>query len=268
MSHRIAVIGAGWMGEPLCRLLMADGHEVTATGSTPGRAAELQAAGIRAVPYRLGEAPPAALRPADIVVLTIPPRIGGADVDADYPRRMAALVESLDAGRNLRFVYTSSTGVYTDAPGLHDESAPIAPGRPSAAAVAAAEELLRGLLGARLAILRFAGLVGGGRHPTRRLAGRRGVPRGDAPVNMLSQADAAGIVAHTIAVGAWGGLYNACCREHPTRARFHAHEAAKLGIDAPTFLPGGWPGRVIDSMASRRDLGYVYTYEDPLDIPV
>jgi nucleoside-diphosphate-sugar epimerase len=150
-----------------------------ALSSSPGRFAELRAAGAVPLPGNLDDA--ASLQRfgalADAVLhLAPPPGQGAQDL------RTAHLLQVLArGGRVKRLVYGSTTGVYGDAGGTQfDETRPLAPATDRACRRVDAERRLRAFgrdCGVAVTLLRIPGIYAGDRpggHPRERLA--RGSP--------------------------------------------------------------------------------------------
>ena len=132
----------------------------------------------------------------------------------------------------------------------------------SGKAVLLAEQLLREALGERLTIIRFSGLMGPDRFPGRFLAGKKEVPNGKAPVNMIYQTDCIQLIAEVINQDCWGEIFNGCADDHPTREDFYTKAALKLGLEPPTFsqTPTG-QFKIISNEKSKTILGMKYQYK-------
>jgi nucleoside-diphosphate-sugar epimerase len=174
----LLIVGCGDVGLRVLRALSPH-WRVFALTSSPGRSAELRAAG--AVPLVGNLDAPATLGRlgglADAVLhLAPPPGAGTGDP------RSAALVRALwRAGRVRRLVYGSTTGVYGDCGGARfDETRPVAPATARAQRRVDAEERLcqyGRASGCRVTVLRIPGIYAldrEGGDPRERL--RRGLP--------------------------------------------------------------------------------------------
>lgn len=157
VSEPWVLVGCGYTGTRLARVLVGQGADLTITRTTTAAAQDsaeqLGARGIRADladPGTLtGVIPPDA-----IVVCLAPP---GADPAAE----IAGLVAATRQAR--RIVYVSSTGVYAPGGGQWvDEAWPIAPVTPSGRARVVAEEALQAARISHVS-LRVAGIHGPGR---------------------------------------------------------------------------------------------------------
>ena len=265
------MVGCGWLGEPLAIALHACGHYVVGTTTTPAKAERLQRAGIAAhvldLNTSLSDELIGVLTACDRLFVSVPPGRGYADVVTRYPSWMRKLLAA-DNG-TARWIFTSSTGVYGRARGWVDEQTPPCPERDSPRAVLAAEQVLRASLGARLTVLRLAGLAGGDREPGRWLAGRRGLPNGDAPVNLIHRDDVVALgIAALEAVGSPAACYNVCADLHPPKAAYYRTRARRLELEPPTFLPGGGNGKRIANTRVKTDFAYRLKWPDPSTFPL
>ncbi len=273
-SQTIAILGAGWLGEPLARALAAAGHAVRVSTTTPARQVALAASGLPAFLVALEpDAGPANLLPflsgVTVLVVSVPPGLRGApdaaQAAAQYAARLTHLGAGL-AGTAVRHVLLlSSTGVYPDLPG--------APALAEAAADAAhplvvAEQALAHALppGVALTVARLAGLMGPGRAPGRFYGPGRAIPQPAGPVNMLHLADAIGALHALLARPDGAGVVNICAAQHPTRGAFFTAAAAALGQPAPALAVERPPGlgKRIRSERLRALTDYQFQYDDPV----
>ena len=256
----VGVVGCGWLGFALAQHLLAAGYEVYGTTTTAAKVPELTAAGIRAEVLRLSPKPvfakaaptedtvseAAAVWRADQLVLNVPPGRTDASRRA-YPAQVLAAVlayrRTQPAGR---IVFCSSTSVYGAAEGLVTVDTPLKDSSPRAVCMALAESQVRSQSQRPHAILRLAGLYGGDRHPGRTLAGRRDIPNGDAPTNLVSRERVIARIRHYLDLPFFTtALENVVDPEHPSKRERYVAFARAHGLPEPTFLPGGAGGKVV-----------------------
>ncbi|RMF28584.1 MAG: hypothetical protein D6765_05805, partial [Bacteroidetes bacterium] len=145
---------------------------------------------------------------------------------------------------------------------------PPAPARPTAAAMLAAEELLRERLAERLTILRMGGLVGPGREAGRFLAGKKAIPHPERRVNLVHLDDCLGAVRAVLESQAWGQTFNVVAPGHPTRKAFYTRQALQAGLEPPEFLPPtseGPAGKVVSSEKLQQLPGFAFQKPDPMN---
>ncbi|UYZ63868.1 NAD(P)H-binding protein [Hymenobacter weizhouensis] len=263
----VAILGCGWLGLPLAQALVAAGHPVHGTTTTPVHLLTLRDAGIR--PYLLRLSPTltptdadtlqALLHEAEVLVLNVPPTRGAGSPDA-YPALLRPVAEAAARAGVRHVLHVSSTGVYPDEPRTMHEADAQADTN-AAAPLLRAEALFSG---PDHTVVRLAGLMGPGRAPGRFLAGRHDLPLGSAPVNLIHLADCVGLLQHLIQHNVWGYTLNACAATHPPRRQFYPAAAAHLGLEPPTFLPETTGGKLIDSSLVRSLTGYQFQHDDVL----
>lgn len=167
-ARGILIVGCGYSGLALARLLHSRGIPAWGTTRSSARAEAIRAAGAEPVVWEAGAPLPDALRGRfDAVVDTAGPawRTGEEPTEA--------ILASLSGTPLRSFVYLSSTSVYGDCHGdIVDEDTPCAPGSPAGERRLAVERLLlarHALDGLPVSILRLPAIYGPGRDG---LAGR------------------------------------------------------------------------------------------------
>jgi nucleoside-diphosphate-sugar epimerase len=160
MVERLVILGGGFTGCAVARLAIAAGLEVAATTRSEARAGALRSIGASALLLDLLDAGGArtlasSIDPSVRVLVTFPP-------DGETDRALAPIAASARA-----IAYVSSTGVYGQARGRVDESTPVDPGEPRAAARLGAEQVWRQ---AGAAVVRAPAIYGPGRGLHLRLA--------------------------------------------------------------------------------------------------
>ena len=114
-------------------------------------------------------------------------------------------------------------------------------------------------------VIRFGGLMGSDRHPGRFFSGKRDIPGGNSPVNVIHQQDCVGIIKAVIQQESWNEIYNACADEHPSRRQFYTRASELLGVEAPHFLadqPADY--KIVSSEKLKKKLQYSFIYPDPI----
>jgi nucleoside-diphosphate-sugar epimerase len=265
----VAVLGCGWLGLPLAHALLARGHRVLGTTTTPSQLPVLQAAGIEPHLVQLGadfsNADEARLisilRAADILVLNVPPR---SAVAGGYPQLLRPVHRAVAAARLKAVLFVSTSGVYLDEPRIMREQDAIST-RDAASDVLRTEGHFVPRYGQwKSTVVRLGGLIGPDRAPGRFLAGRQNLPQGDAPVNLLHLTDAVGVLRAIIEEEIWGHTLNICASLHPPRREFYPVAAEYLGLQPPTFRPEYGSGKLIDNSLMRSLVPYEFEFDDVL----
>jgi nucleoside-diphosphate-sugar epimerase len=115
-----------------------------------------------------------------------------------------------------RVILTSSTSVYPDGIGEVLEKCSARPTDHGLIQLEY-EEALREIYGAKLTVLRLAGLLGKNRHPGRFLAGKTDVPNPQSPINMVHQGDVVRFIVELVERDISAEVINLCHDNHPTR---------------------------------------------------
>lgn len=269
-SSTVVMLGCGWLGTALARHLLAAGHPVVGTTTTPEQLPVLTETGVQPYLLQLGThfGPPddevltGLLRAADVLVLNVPPRAAAAGA---YPALLRPVHRAVAAAGIGHVLFVSSTSVYPDEPRLMREADAYS-NRDAASDVLRAEGHFVPRYGQwRSTVVRLGGLIGPGRAPGRFLAGRQELAQGNAPVNLLHLTDAVGVLAAIIQHGAWGHTFNVAAAQHPLRRDFYPAAATYLGLAPPTFRPETGPtGKTIDSGLVREMLPYTFQHDDVL----
>lgn len=273
------------MGRPLAAALASDGWTVRGSTTSPEKVDTLRSDGVEPYVLRLnpnvdvdvGASAGDATRffDSDVLFLNVPPPRGVDDRRAYHLRQIDAVCDAA-AGRVGWIVFASSTGVYPDVDRVVTED-DLPPGRPDAmegdrrratgAILVEAEARLMDAAAFDATVVRFGGLYGGDRHPGRYLAGRTGVSRPEAPVNLVHRDDCVGLVRSILAHDARNAVFNAVSDGHPTRRDLYTHAAAALGLEPPTFdADDGQGGKEVSNRRLTERLGYTFMHPDPMRV--
>ncbi len=266
----VVIMGCGWLGTALARHLLAAGHSVLGTTTTPAQLGPLSEMGVEPHLLQLGPdfTPPDAaalldlLRAADVLVLNVPPRAAAAGT---YPTLLRPVHRAVATAGIGHVLFVSSTSVYPDEPRPMHEADALS-NRDAASDVLRAEGHFVPRYGQwQSTVVRLGGLIGPDRAPGRFLAGRLDLAQGNAPVNLLHLTDAVGVLAAIIQHRAWGHTFNVAAAEHPLRRDFYPAAAHYLGLAPPTFRPETGPtGKTVDSNLVRRTVPYTFRHDDVL----
>ncbi|MDP7016633.1 MAG: NAD(P)H-binding protein [Pirellulaceae bacterium] len=237
-SPRCALIaGCGYLGSRVAKIWSRQQLSVHAVTRSDDRAAEFSRQGWRPIKADFTHTV-AALPEVDTVLWAVGfDRAAGYEIEEIFVDGLQRCCDALPASVR-RFIYVSSTGVYSQSDGEWiDESSVCAPQRPAAAACLAAEKLLADRFSKQqLVVLRAAGLYGPGRLPHVELI-RRGdpVPAADGYLNLIHVDDAARIVGLTAAHPSPPRLICVSDDEPCTRGDYYRELARRIGAPPPQF---------------------------------
>lgn len=247
------ILGCGYTGKRLARLLRDQGVRVRGTTRDASRAGAIREAGAEPVILDTTDAAslPGLAEGVDVVFDMIPPRRiegragPGGDAAGNGERfedDTAAIIAACAGSRLEKFVYLGSTAVYgeVDADWV-DEETPVNPVSPRARARHAAEQALleaHARRGFPAVIVRAPGIYGPGRSLAHRIRrGRYRVPgKGHNYLNRIHVDDLARILEAAASRGRPGAIYLAA-DDRPEQARVLADFCAGLlGLPPPPSI--------------------------------
>ncbi len=269
--NKIAILGAGWLGWPLAKRLVQKGYVVNASTTSTGKLPALTADGINAfyihiLPRESEVGSYDYFLDADLLIINIPPGRRDPEVQKNFPKKIELFISlALKAGVK-QCIFVSSTGVYSDAQGRVAEDIIPIPSTNSGKALLTVENYLQSIPSLTTTIIRPGGLVGGDRLAGRFLAGKKNIPNGNAPVNMIHREDLINIFIKIIDQQKFGKTFHCVADHSPTRRDFYIHQAKKYGFELPEFLPdgGNGPFKVVSNDFVKKTLDYEFLFGDPM----
>jgi nucleoside-diphosphate-sugar epimerase len=263
----VSILGCGWYGLALAKAIVAKGIAVNGSTTSPDKLAILETDGI--APYLIdlstdGAAYDLAFFVCYILVIAIPPKSRSGE-GAEYVPKLKRLIKTINQHKVKKVILISSTGVYADQNRELNELNDPKPNTPSGKILFEAEELFRQQTGFKTTIIRFGGLVGPGRDPGRFFAGKKEIPNGLAPVNMIHQDDCVGLTIAIIDEDAFGYTLNACTPHHPAKFSFYTQAAARAGLAQPEFIPELKEWKIISSVNMDKILEYDFKIKNWFD---
>jgi nucleoside-diphosphate-sugar epimerase len=264
MKFKIAIIGFGWLGYALGKKLKKLGVEVVGTSTSEEKVQKLNAESFPTVRWNSKEETfklYSIFENIDIVILNFPP--GRQSDFHSYADSLVGVVNSFPS--NTKFIFVSSTSVYPDLPRQFIEDDIDIELRAKENNIAYAEWLLQNNISIdRLTIIRMAGLVGNQRHPARFFAGRKDIPNGNHPVNLIFIEDAISLIIQSIQNSIWGETINGCASIHPSKSAYYTFACEQFGLEKPTFVDSEL-GKSISNKKSKKLLGITYRMDNPFD---
>lgn len=260
----LGIVGCGWTGQALAHVMQSDGWQVWGSRTSSERVQALEADGVKGVVLALEEAftDTYQLPTCDAMVLSFPPS-GKSGSRHLYAERIRRIVNMGLEQQTRHFIMLSSTSVYANTQGwaYEDSKTPMDTQsevyQGEQAFLQALEESPHPKI-----IFRLAGLMGPGRHPGRRLSGRRIPTSAYAPVNLVHRDDVVASVQWALEKKL-DGVFNICCGTHPSKMQCYGSACRRLGIDLPLFDDDKAPSfKVISRQRWIREHGYRYRHSD------
>lgn len=241
---KIAIVGAGWIGQQLIERLATSQYELIATARSQERLETLAHMGAEAkqlsLPATQNEIKQTGITNCDWVIIAITP--GFKRKQTDYGSNVAAIVDICCPIKNPSsqvkgVILLSSTGVYSELTGHVDEQTPIPAMTEKTRILRQAEQAVTSFDG-RHYVLRLAGLFGKNREPGKFMAGKRDLPNGDQPINMVNGDDVVASLNTLLTLSrdeAASGIYNCVANEHPSKQAFYQAAARRMNLPEPEF---------------------------------
>jgi nucleoside-diphosphate-sugar epimerase len=260
IKPRISIIGCGWYGMAVAKQLVADGYTVKGSTTTAEKLKDLAHAGIQ--PYLLYFGPDKSADPNDfftseILIICIPPKRNSTTL-GQYPDKIAAIAKLATQYKTEQVLFISSTSVYADNNSIVDEMTVANPQTPSGQQILNAEQALQQNSHFTATVLRFSGLVGPGRHPGRFFTGKKDIPNGQAPINLVHLDDCIGITLEIIKRKAFGYIYNVSSPDHLQKQHFYPQAIQAAGLAAATFIDELKEWKIISSIQVPKQLNYTF----------
>lgn len=265
---RASIIGVGWLGEQMADFLLERNVSVIGTTTSTEKVKRLESKGINAINFDLKstELSPQILNEiaqSDWVIFTIPPSNFGSNYATHCIRFFEQLQKHTLKGT---LIYTSSTSVYGNEERTVDETSETAPQSENAVQIVKVENFIRNHFN-RFSIWRMGGLVGPNRHPINFLAGRSGVSKPLAPVNLVHSEDVNKVLQQYVE-GEWKySLLNLCSPEHPNKKEYYTQVAENRNKSLPKFDEQDQRKDKVVRSKYLNEAAFSYNYPSPFDYP-
>jgi nucleoside-diphosphate-sugar epimerase len=259
----ISILGVGWFGKPLGVHLVKSGYKVFGSTTNTGKLSEIEKEGIVPVLLKFNPGPEGDenIKPffqSEVLIVGIPPK-RKAGLGEEYIKQIEAIIEASKSGSIRKILLISSTAVYPDSD-LEVVEDSLTESEENV--MVKAENLIK-KSGINYTIIRFAGLVGPGRHPGKFLGNKTGVTGANCPVNLIHLDDCNNIISLIIEKGIWNEVFNACSDLHPLKKDFYDEAAKKLSLTPPTFSLESRKYKIINSDKIKNRLNYSFKFPDP-----
>jgi nucleoside-diphosphate-sugar epimerase len=263
---KISIVGCGWLGLPLGKQLVAEGHKVIGSTTRQEKLEQIKGGGIQPVLFKLQPMPFGIefnqLFNTDCLVINIPPnqKVNDATFYEEQIKYLKYLIKQFNVPR---VIFISSTSFYPNTNAEVNENTAYDFDNGSKKGVVQAEKQIREVK-SELMVLRCGGLMGADRIAGSRFAGK--ATKGAAiPVNYIHRDDVIGIISKLLEVKHWKSeTLNLVCPQHSTRKEVHEAMAEKHAFEKPIWTePTTIPHKKVSSQIAKI-LDYDFKYESPL----
>ena len=236
---QISLLGCGWLGLPLAKALITNGFSVKGSTTSEGKLSILEKSGVQPFLIALSENKTigdfsAFLKDSSILVIDIPPKLRGSEKE-NFVSKIKNLIPHIEKSTIEHVLFVSSTSVYGEVNATITEETIPTPNTESGKQLLEAELLLQNNANFKTTILRFGGLIGEDRNPTKFLAGKQNLENPETPINFIHQEDCIGIILKIISSDSWNEIYNGVSPFHPTRETYYTQKATELSLVLPKF---------------------------------
>jgi nucleoside-diphosphate-sugar epimerase len=271
--EKISILGCGWLGLPLAKSLIQKGFSIKGSTTSEEKLEVLQKAGID--PFLIsiksnkvvGEVVKF-LEDSEILIIDIPPDLRSGNTES-FIEKMEQSIPFLEQSSVKKIIFVSSTSVYSgynlstdfaseDKFKITEETIAV-PENESGIQLLASEKILMANKHFATTIIRFGGLIGEDRNPTKFLAGRKNIENPNAPINFIHQKDCIGIIEKIIETNSWNQIYNGVAPFHPTRKDYYTQKSKEMGLEIPEFdeLKPSF-GKIVSCEKVEKVLGYKF----------
>ena len=286
MNKQISLLGCGWLGLPLAKVLLENGFSVKGSTTSEDKLALLEDNKIQPFLLSLFEDKIEGnitdfLNESEILIIDIPPGLR-KETSISFVDKIKTLVTQIEKSGIKKVLFVSSTSVYRDVeifstPLEVTEETPTNPDTESGKQLVEVEQLLLDNPYFQTIILRFGGLIGEDRHPIKYLAGKENVENPDGPINFIHQEDCIGIILEILKqlfdinrgnhkmskqVQHDNIIFNAVAPQHPTRKEYYHKKAKNMNLPLPIFAKStASKGKIINSAKIESVLSYIFKKE-------
>lgn len=273
----VGIIGCGWLGKALAANLKEQGISLLATSSKQENVERLNAQSINAEQLSL---PESSLKLAEhnvflqhSLVISITPQF--KHKKADYAEKVIQLVNlAQKKGVVQHIVLLSSSAVYGGLEGSVNEENSLNMVTEKVKILNDAEQAVLNFSkqGAQQGnVIRLAGLVGPERHPGKFLLAKKTLSNSLAPVNLIHQQDAVGLITALLQSKLSGEIINGVSDTHVSKQQYYQAAAKALKLQSPLFEPSNESQtqvisttRIVSGNKAKNVLPYKFIYPDLL----
>lgn len=265
--NNIGIIGCGWLGFPLAKTLAECGFTINGSTTSSEKIKTIEENGI--VPFLLqldSQKPASAIGDflnVDLLIINIPPGRSANSADF-YVDKLEYLKSEVLKSTVKKIIFISSTSVYAENNNRQTEESKDFGDSAIALRMLSAEKVFTQLPNIQTTIIRMAGLIGPERHPGRFFAGKKDIPNGLVPVNLIHLDDCIGIIHKIILEDLWNEVFNGVAPTHPLKMEFYDLASQQLYGKGADFIAEKGAFKIIEAekIISK---GYQFKHPDLLD---
>ncbi len=264
--ENISILGTGWLGFPMAKMLMAEGFSVKGSTTSAEKLPVLKQAGIDAFQIKVTAEGVEGniedfLSKNGILIVDFPPGLR-KNPEVNYSEAIKKLAEAIETSGVKKVIFVSSISVYEETESFPIYTEDTQPNATSASGkeIISAEKILLENAIFDTTVIRFGGLIGAGRHPVKYLAGRSGLANPLGPVNLIHLEDCLQVIKKVLKNAIFGEVYNAVFPLNPPKEQYYQGKAREIELELPQFdhsRPS--VGKVISASKVMRQLGVEFS---------
>ena len=262
----ISILGTGWLGLPLAKMLLANGLLVKGSTTSAEKLPHLKQAGVEAFQVRVAAEGIEGniedfLSKTDVLIIDFPPGLR-KNPEVNYSEAIKKLAEAIETSGIKKVIFVSSISVYEETESFPVYTEDTQPNATSVSGkeIASAEKILFENALFDTTVIRFGGLIGAGRHPVKYLAGRSRLSNPLGPVNLIHLDDCLQVIKKVLENAIFGEVYNAVFPLNPPKEKYYRKKALEMKLEPPQFdhtRPS--VGKVISASKVIRELGVEFS---------
>jgi len=261
-KNKIGIIGCGWLGLPLAKLLLLNKYSVKGSTTSKEKLQILQNQKIN--PYLIeikeneikGDIDSFMLG-LDILIINIPPKMK-SNPNSKYSKKIESLNNFIKSKSINKILFISSTSVYGSNKGKVDSNTVPIPNSENGLEILKSEEILN--KNKNCTIIRFGGLIGKNRHPVYFLSKKNKVLNPQAPINLIHLEDCIQIIYSIIEKNKWGKTFLGVSPYHPKRINYYNKKCRELGLKEIKFDNNTSTKKEITDYKIKSELNYNFKY--------
>lgn len=265
-SSTIAILGCGWVGLPLAEYFIRNDYNINGSTTAESKLPLLKSKGIK--PFVINFNPTAGnldleFFNAEILVLNIPPKLRHRKGDF-HLSQIDEILKLLKLSPIKKIIFISSSSIYANNNSEVRECEAEVRQQAENIVLFDAESKIKSLSNIQYLILRCAGLTGPERNLIKHFAGKKDIPNGLNPVNLIHQDDVIGIIGQLIENNIWDNTLNICAPIHPAKKDYYQDLARRYNMEMPEFSEERANYKIINIEKLQALLNYSFLYPDPM----
>lgn len=257
MEKSISILGSGWLGLPLAKQLKLSFETVRISTRTDDKVEQFISAGLQPFIIDIENI-------TDNIQLFLQSDTLIINITSKNITGFKNLLKEIEISSVKEILFVSSTSVYPEQNGLCQESEQL---DMASHPLLIIEQLFSQNKHFKSTIIRFAGLIGGKRHPGRFFASGRAVQFANAGVNLIHINDCLAIIGIIIKRHIFPELLNACADTHPSKAQFYTVNALALGFNKPNLdEENKQSNKIVSNEKLKKCLNYQFVHADLMQL--